>query len=194
MRANLFVYRDARDPWPRVFRQAPKETLLSLMPGLGRLLGDFDVTGLVQVRPVDLYATKGYRQPGVVLVGDAFATSCPAAGTGCNKVFTDVERLCNVHIPHWLASAGMGAEKIATYYDDPVKIACDTESFEKAVRLRSLSLDDGLTWRARRWLLFVAHLGIGALRQAPRSSSDSRPQRDEAAALDDVGTPLQPRT
>jgi 2-polyprenyl-6-methoxyphenol hydroxylase-like FAD-dependent oxidoreductase len=38
-------------------------------------------------------------QPGLVLVGDAFSTSCRAAGTGCDKVFTDVERLCNVYIP-----------------------------------------------------------------------------------------------
>ena len=61
------------------------------------------------------------RQAGVVLVGDAFATSCPAAGTGTGKVFTDVERLCNVHIPRWLATPGMGADKIAAFYDDPVK-------------------------------------------------------------------------
>ena len=85
----------------------------------------------------------------MVLVGDAFATSCPAAGTGCNKVFTDVERLCNVHIPAWLASAGMGADKIAAFYADADKRACDAHSTAKAYRLRALSTDEGFSWRAR---------------------------------------------
>ena len=43
-------------------------------------------------------------------------------------MFTDVERLCNVHIPNWLASDGMDSEKIAEFYDDPVKTACDAWS------------------------------------------------------------------
>ena len=90
-----------------------------------------------------------------MLVGDAFATSCPAAGTGCNKVFTDVERLCNVHIPRWLASPGMGEEKIAAFYDDAVKVACDAASAAKAYYLRSLSTETGLAWQARRWGRFL---------------------------------------
>ena len=99
LRANLFVYRDMHDPWLRELREAPEAALFALMPGLRKLTGNFEVTGQVKIRPVDLYVTQGHQQAGVVLVGDAFATSCPAAGTGCNKVFTDVERLCNVHIP-----------------------------------------------------------------------------------------------
>ena len=164
MRANLFVYRDMRDPWLRKLREAPLETMFASMPGLRKLTGDFDVTDDIKIRPVDLYITKGHRQPGVVLVGDAFATSCPAAGTGTGKVFTDVERLCNVHIPRWLASGGMGAEKIAAFYDDPVKRACDSFSTDKAYYLRSLSLEDGWPWRARRWTRFLSQLGVGALR------------------------------
>jgi len=82
--------------------------------------------------PVDLCVTTGYRQAGVVLIGDAFATSCPAAGTGTNKVLTDVERLCRGHIGRWLASGGMDADKIADFYDDPVKLACEEHSLAKA--------------------------------------------------------------
>ena len=79
-----------------------------------------------KIRPVDLYVTKGYRQNGVVLVGDAFSSSCPAAGTGARKALVDVERLCNVHIPQWLATPGMRDSKIASFYADPVKRqACD---------------------------------------------------------------------
>ena len=50
--------------------------------------------------------TEVCRKAGVVLIGDAFATSCPAAGTGARKVLTDVERLCNVYVPKWLATPG----------------------------------------------------------------------------------------
>ena len=50
-----------------------------------------------------------------MVVGDAFATSCPAAGTGTDKVFTDVERLCNHYIPLWLKTPGMATAKISAF-------------------------------------------------------------------------------
>ncbi len=165
MRANLSVYREMDDPWLRAFREAPEQSLLALMPSLRQFTGGFAVPGAVKIRPADLYVTSGHVQPGVVLVGDAFATSCPAAGTGTGKVFTDVERLCNVHVPRWLASDGMGVEKIAAFYDDPVKRACDAHSAAKAYHLRSLSIEAGVSWRARRWARFMARLGVGMLRQ-----------------------------
>jgi 2-polyprenyl-6-methoxyphenol hydroxylase-like FAD-dependent oxidoreductase len=165
MRANLMVYRDPRDPWLKQLRAAPRETLLAALPGLRALTGNFAVPGPVKIRPADLYVTRGVRQAGIVLVGDAFATSCPAAGTGAGKVFTDVERLCNVHIPGWFGTARMDADKIAAFYDDPVKRAYDSHSTAKAYHLRSLSLDDGLSWRARRWARFIAQLGVGTLRR-----------------------------
>ena len=166
MRANFFVYRDMHDPWFRQLRDAPTETLFAAMPGLRKITGDFEVSGGIKVRPVDLYVTTGFRRPGIVLLGDAFATSCPAAGTGCNKVFTDVERLCNAHIPDWLATPGMARDKIENFYNDPVKNACDEHSAAKAYFLRSLSTETGLSWQARRWARFVGRMGIGSFRQA----------------------------
>jgi 2-polyprenyl-6-methoxyphenol hydroxylase-like FAD-dependent oxidoreductase len=165
MRANLLVYRRMDDPWLRQLRQAPEQTLLAMMPCLRRIAGEFKVTGQIKIRPADLYVTEGHRQPGIVLIGDAFATSCPAAGTGTDKVFTDVERLCNVHIPDWLATDGMDEDKIAAFYDDPVKTACDAWSAAKAYQLRSLSIDNGISWRAQRWARFIARLGEGTLRR-----------------------------
>lgn len=175
MRANLFVYRDMDDPWLRDFRAAPQDTLFELMPGLRKLMDDFTVTDHIKIRPVDLYATRGHLQPGVVVVGDAFATSCPAAGTGARKVLTDVERLCNVHIPQWLATSGMETEKITAFYDDPVKQACDEFCFNKAHMLKSLSTDPGPFWQARRVVKFVGQYGRGKLRwfMAPRSTEVS---------------------
>ena len=160
MRANLFVYRDMHDPWLREMRKTPEPALHALMRGLRKLTGDFTVTGDVKIRPADLYITKGHRQAGIVLVGDAFATSCPAAGTGTYKVFNDVERLCNVHVPRWLASDGMGAEKIAAFYNDPVRVAGEHFSANKAFYLRALSVETGLVWRAHRWARFLGRLGI----------------------------------
>jgi 2-polyprenyl-6-methoxyphenol hydroxylase-like FAD-dependent oxidoreductase len=184
MRANLMVYREMSDPWLKRMRSTPREALDELMPRLGRLLGDYEVDGFVKIRPADLYATKGTLQPGLALVGDAFATSCPAAGTGTNKVFTDVERLCNVHIPAWLSTEGMGLDKIAAFYDDPVKREADASSLAKAYWLRSLSIDTGAAWRARRQARLLVGIGRNALRgrrPLPPSSSDSyRPAADGA--------------
>jgi 2-polyprenyl-6-methoxyphenol hydroxylase-like FAD-dependent oxidoreductase len=176
MRANFMVYRDMTDPWLQRFKQAPEETMLGLMPGLRRMMGEFKVIGPVKVRPADLCVTDGYLQPGIVLAGDAFSTSCPAAGTGTTKVFTDVERLCNVYIPRWLATDGMDAGKMAAFYDDPEKVACEARSLAKAYHLRSLSTDNGLSWRARRWARFLARLSQGVWRSIrERYSAGSAP-------------------
>ncbi len=182
MRANLFCYRDMDDPWLARMRKAPETALFEVMPGLRRLVGDVEVTDHVKTRPVDLYVSSGHVQAGVVLVGDAFATSCPAAGTGTSKVFTDVERLCNVHIPNWLATPGMRTDKIAAFYDDPVKRACDAQSQAKAYFLRSLSIDPGFAWQARRWTRFLGQLGLGTV-QHTRERLSSRPIERQAASL-----------
>jgi 2-polyprenyl-6-methoxyphenol hydroxylase-like FAD-dependent oxidoreductase len=182
MRANLSVYRRMDDPWFRQLRQAPEQTLLAMMPGLRRIAGKFKVTGQIKIRPADLYESSGHRQPGLVLVGDAFATSCPAAGTGTDKVFTDVERLCNLYIPDWLSTDGMDTDKIAAFYDDPVKRACDAASTAKAYHLRSLSTANGLSWRARRWARFIARSGEGLLRQVrDQLTAGSSAQQEQRA-------------
>lgn len=174
-RANLFVYRDMRDPWLSQFRNAPKDTMLALIPKLEKLTGPFDVEGVVKIRPVDLYVSEGYRQAGVVLVGDAFATSCPAAGTGAGKAMMDVERLCNVHIPQWFATAGMGVDKTGAFYDDPVKSAYDAWCAKKAYNLKSFSIDRGPARTAERWAKFVLQWAKGALRPAPEGSTIESP-------------------
>lgn len=164
MRANLFVYRGFDDPWLRELRRAPAETLNAALPRLERITGGFDIPGEIKIRPVDLYVNDASGQPGLVLVGDAFSTSCPAAGTGCDKVFTDVERLCNVHIPDWLASDGMDTAKIATFYADPIKRDCDEWSAAKAFDFRSVSIGTSPYRMAQRWARFMAWSVQGLLR------------------------------
>jgi 2-polyprenyl-6-methoxyphenol hydroxylase-like FAD-dependent oxidoreductase len=179
MRANFMVYRDMTDPWLSQFRQAPEQAMLAMMPGLQRMMGKFRVNGPVKIRPADLYVSEGYLQPGIVLVGDAFSTSCPAAGTGTAKVFTDVERLCNVYIPQWLSTDGMDTDKIARFYDDADKRACDARSLAKAYHLRSLSIDNALSWRAQRWARFIVRLSQGIWRSV-RTRLAGRPPRNPA--------------
>jgi 2-polyprenyl-6-methoxyphenol hydroxylase-like FAD-dependent oxidoreductase len=167
MRANFFVYRELDDPWLRAFRAAPEATLKGVVPNLERLTGPFRVTGPVKVRPIDLYATTNYRQPGVVLVGDAFATACPAAGTGARKALVDVERLCNGHVNSWLATPGMGVEKIASFYDDPEKLNSDRRSHALAYSTRAMAIDPSYAYRVRRWAL----LSYTRMRWAARSAA-----------------------
>jgi hypothetical protein len=166
MRANFFVYRDMHDPWLRQLRQSPQPTMFAAMRGLRKLTGDFEVTDRMTIRPVDLYVTKGYEQHGVVLVGDAFGTSCPAAGTGSNKVFTDVERLCNGYIPKWIMSDGMAAQKIMSFYQGLGQKSLRRIFCGQGLLPSFPFTDDRLPWRVRRWARFIGQYGNGLLRPA----------------------------
>ena len=150
LRANLFAYRDIHEPWTRSFRQQPREALCHAMPELRRFLGEFRVSGKAQIRASHLRAAESYRRDGLVLIGDAFQTSCPAAGTGIGRLLTDVERLCNEHLPRWLAAGDASAQRIAQFYDDPVKRACDAEAVRIAEYRRSITTDASLSWRLHR--------------------------------------------
>lgn len=101
MRANLFVYREVDDPWLREMRHRPVETMNAALPRLRRITGEYGVAGDVKIRPADLYVSAGYRQPGVVLVGDAFAATCPVTGTGTgtDKVFTSPSSATSISPP-----------------------------------------------------------------------------------------------
>jgi 2-polyprenyl-6-methoxyphenol hydroxylase-like FAD-dependent oxidoreductase len=184
MRANLFTYRPFDDPWLREFRVAPAKTLNASLPRLKAITGEFSIPGETKIRPVDLYVNSGYRRAGMVLVGDAFASTCPVTGTGTDKVFTDVTQLCSVHIPAWLGSDGMGEDKIGAFYNDPVKMACDAWSLAKAYSFRSVSIDEGLRWRMQRMARFLRWRGAGLLRRwrAPSPSTALADQREGDAA------------
>ncbi|HEY7608744.1 MAG TPA: FAD-dependent monooxygenase, partial [Alphaproteobacteria bacterium] len=166
MRANYMCYRGLADPWILKLRKSPHAALVEVMPNLEKAIGRFEVAGEMRIRPADLYVTENYLQPGIVLVGDAFSTSCPAAGTGAGKVLTDVACLCNTHIPNWLKSAGMDTDKLAAFYADPSKRAYDAGALDRAFELRATSIDPGLRWAARRWVRFLGRGGVGIVRRA----------------------------
>ncbi|MGE0225582.1 MAG: FAD-dependent oxidoreductase [Acetobacteraceae bacterium] len=150
MRVNLFTYHRINDVWVQAVRTDPHAALDSALPGLEHVLGRFCPVGPVQVRVNDLNRASGLVRDGVVLIGDAFRTSCPATGGGLSRVLTDTERLCRAYIPQWLASPGMGADKIARFYTDPVKQAVDAECARLAEYQRGVASSTGLLWSMHR--------------------------------------------
>jgi 2-polyprenyl-6-methoxyphenol hydroxylase-like FAD-dependent oxidoreductase len=155
MRVNLFTYWQAKDDQVRRFAASVEEELRRLLPRLEVLTGAFETTGKVEMCPTDLYTVEGYLRPGTVLIGDAFQTSCPATGTGLSKVLNDVDVLCSECLPQWLATPGMGVEKIARFYDHPQKTACDTQALQGSLWLHRLHTDRSLPWRLRRQRLHL---------------------------------------
>ncbi|MCK1360984.1 NAD(P)/FAD-dependent oxidoreductase [Bradyrhizobium sp. 199] len=155
MRANLFMFRDPTDPIMRELRREPEATVLRLLPGLRPYLGDFRVTDRVQNWVMDLTVVEGHLQPGVVLIGDAFQTNCPAAGTGVARLLVDVDRLCTEYVPRWLTSPGMDQEKIAQFYSDRDKIAADQQSLKMARFRQALTSRNDIGWDVRRRLHFL---------------------------------------
>lgn len=155
MRANLFMFRDPTDPIMRELRREPEATVLRLLPGLRSYLGDFRVTDRVQNWVMDLTIVEGHLQPGVVLIGDAFQTNCPAAGTGVARLLMDVDRLCTEYVPRWLMTAGMGQEKISQFYSDRDKIAADQQSLKMARFRQALTSRNDIGWDVRRRLHFL---------------------------------------
>ncbi|WP_171026412.1 FAD-dependent monooxygenase [Mesorhizobium comanense] len=150
MRANMFVYRTVADQWTRDFRDNPQKMLCELMPEIAAQCGNFEVASPVEVRQVSLTSTKGHRRDGVVFIGDAFVTTCPTPGVGIGRVMVDVDQLCSVHIPRWLETPGMTADKINAFYDDPIKVASDEEGMRVSVYAKRITTETGLEWRVRR--------------------------------------------
>ena len=78
----------------------------------------------------------------------------------------------------------MGAEKIAAFYDDETKAACDAQSAAKAHYLRALSTRTGLSWQALRIGKFLGQYGVGVLRETRgRLSARSQTAPGEAARI-----------
>ena len=164
MRANLFVYWGMEDPRLRTFRRQPKEALLELIPRLAQFTGPFTIDGQVSIRPIDLIRVNEPERSGIVLVGDAYSTSCPAAGTGANKVLTDVQRLCSTYVPAWLDKETIEAADVADFYTDPVKLQCESASLQKALWLHRVSTGTSMGLRSWRGARFVAQSALGRMR------------------------------
>jgi 2-polyprenyl-6-methoxyphenol hydroxylase-like FAD-dependent oxidoreductase len=154
VRANLFIFRSPSDPWVREFIQEPEAMLRRYLPKLGRITGEYRVTSKVESGRVDLYTVDHDPQPGVVLIGDAFQSACPATGMGLDKVLTDVDVLAEC-LPRWLATPGMGTDKLADFYQHPRKLEVDSIALQRSQDHRRLVMDPSLRWRIHRFLLHL---------------------------------------
>lgn len=178
LRANLFSYRDIGSPWVRDFCREPGPMLEACMPALGRLLGPYRVIEPIQTRTNDLRVLDAPVRDGVVVIGDAFQSPCPALGTGLSRLVNDVEALAR-HAPGWLTTPGMGRDKIVQYYGDPIKCAYDAKMLRMAQYRRALQTEQSVWWafnraraalrtRAKRAVVELAHLrSLRRLKKAP---------------------------
>ncbi len=166
-RANMFGYWQKASVTMTSLRNAPDLTLLEIMPNLFRSTGKFTVSSPVRIRPIDLYSVENPKLDGVVLVGDAFSTSCPGAGTGAGKALIDVERLCGTYIPDWLRGSQVDAAMIRQFYHDGGKCENDTSSLNEAYFLQSISLDRSPSWMTKRLLRFGYHWLKGTTKGIP---------------------------
>src|SRR5882762_8844458 len=96
------------------------------------------------------------RLQALVVIGDAFQSVCPATGTGLTRVLTDVDVLCNECIPDWLATPGMGPEKIDRFYNHPRKLGTDRRSLTAATYSRQRSTESSVRWEIRRRGIYAA--------------------------------------
>jgi 2-polyprenyl-6-methoxyphenol hydroxylase-like FAD-dependent oxidoreductase len=150
MRVNLFAYLEATDPWVQALRKEPQLAMERVFPGLPRLLGNYRVPSKIESRRIDLYVAGPQPLDGVVMIGDAVQSVCPATGTGVSKVLTDVALLCEDYAPIWLGSSDRPASTIAQFYRDPRKQACDRYSLEAAQYRRRLATNRSPLWWLHR--------------------------------------------
>ena len=137
------------DPAARALLRRPDEALREAFPRLASLLERCAVAGKVEAQWIDLYRAAGPARAGLLLLGDAYQSVCPATGTGLSKVWTDV-LAASERIPAWLAAGRAGPEQIAEYYADARKRACDEKSLGWAEYRRDVSTRSSLRWRLHR--------------------------------------------
>ena len=155
MRANLFAFPEVSDPWVREFIQSPAEGLRRCFPELQQAIGKIEITSNVENSLINLYRTEGEPPPGVVLIGDAGENVCPSTGMGLTKILTDVDVLSTC-VGSWFGTSGMGAEKIASYFDHPSKRTVDTRALQNAFYRRQASTGRSLRWRIHRTRLHMS--------------------------------------
>ena len=162
MRANLFVFRPATDPWVRDFILEPERMLRRWLPKLDRVTGDFRIVSKIESGGADLYRIEGDPSPGVVMIGDAFQSVCPSTGMGLDKILTDVDVLAEC-VPNWLSTPGMDCGKLADFYNHPRKLATDARALRRAINQRRAATSTALWWRMNRSLRHIRWHALGSI-------------------------------
>ena len=175
----------------KLFKQDPKQALLGVMPSLAEAIGPFEIVGKVQVRPNSLQRAEDVeRRAGVVLIGDAYQSPCPAVGSGIGRILSDVEVLSRL-VPSWLATPGMDADKVAQFYGDWEKQRYDDWVLRDARFRRALCSGTGWRWRAYRAQHYYRHRTMWLIsraigRASPVAASAMAPLRTARQARNDL--------
>ena len=174
VRVNVFSYRELDDPWVGRMRADPIGVLTETLPDMAPALVGLELVRKLEVRSTDLYRVEGHVRPGVVLIGDAFHAPCPSSGTGMTRILNDIDLLAHGHIPAWMATPGMGRDKIATFYGDPEKVRVDQDSVLRSLRGRATATSQSPYWRVRRSLGLIKRSLLPDRTEALRSSVPSQ--------------------
>jgi 2-polyprenyl-6-methoxyphenol hydroxylase-like FAD-dependent oxidoreductase len=150
MRANLFVHLDPRSAPVQQLRADPLAALARFMPKLAPRLSGVELASAVEMRVTDLYELQTAALDGIVLIGDARRNSCPATGTGLDRVLGDVRLLTRTCIPIWLSVGRIEADDIRLFYDDLGLRTLDQEIARKDRAGRKAALSTAIGWRVRR--------------------------------------------
>jgi len=166
LRANLFLYDPIKSERVLRFRRDPLAALLTVMPGLAARLHGATVSGEVELRATDLYTVDSPSLDGVVLIGDARRTSCPASGTGISRIIGDVRALADRYVPDWLETQS----EVSHFYADAVIRRLDADLHRRSMNGRSLAVDTAPVWRLRR----LAHKFRSALARSGSPAGEPR--------------------
>jgi len=150
LRANMFTYHHPRDPWVRLAKQAPLAAIGQVLPGLRRALESVEVVEPAELWVTDIYRVENPTRPGIVLIGDAFQTSCPSTAYGVTRLLSDIKILMRDHLDDWLQAPSIGPAEISAFYDNPSKTAVDAEGLGRAMTAREAAVSTGFRWRAYR--------------------------------------------
>lgn len=115
--------------------------------------------------------TRPLSCAGLVFIDDAHQTPCPAAGTGINRLLTDVQKL-TAHAKRWSEAGDFSAARLAAFYGDPVKRQMDDQAIHDAMFRRGISANPALIWslhwgkmRLRQFAECMAHAAKRSLGQ-----------------------------
>jgi 2-polyprenyl-6-methoxyphenol hydroxylase-like FAD-dependent oxidoreductase len=143
MRVNLFLYDSPKSARVQALRHDPLNGLLRLMPGLRGKLSQAHLSGEAEIRVTDLYAVDDSNLDGVVLIGDARRTSCPASGTGISRILNDVRVLAEQ-----ITAGGLG--KTVALATDASVAALDDKWHRQSLNGRERAINTSIGWRLRR--------------------------------------------
>ena len=102
-----------------------------------------------------IHRAENIHQNGIVLIGDADQSFCRAASSGVGWIPSDVATLARL-VTGWLATSGMGADKIETFYAEAAKYRVDATAIHDARRRREPCFNTGWGWHERRALYLHA--------------------------------------